>query len=170
MIRIALVGDIGSGKSYISNLFGYPVFNADFVVAEIYKKNKKCFNQIKKKLPNYFFTFPIKKDELIESILANKTNLHKITKIVHPLVKKKMSLFLKKNKKKKFVILDIPLYFENKLNMKNDIIVFIQSSQKNINKQLPKRNNYNVKLTQKLRQIQWPIALKKKKIKFCNKE
>ena len=64
MIRIALVGDIGCGKSYFSKLFGYPVFNADTVVAEIYKKNKKSFSQIKKILPNYFTKFPIKKDEL----------------------------------------------------------------------------------------------------------
>ena len=38
MIRIALVGDIGSGKSYIAKNFGYPVFNADFEVKLIYKK------------------------------------------------------------------------------------------------------------------------------------
>ena len=50
MIRIALVGDIGSGKTYYAKLFGYPVFSADLIVAEIYKKNKKCFNQIKKKI------------------------------------------------------------------------------------------------------------------------
>ena len=43
MIRIAIVGDIGSGKSFIAKLFGYPVFNADRVVSGIYKndKNKK---------------------------------------------------------------------------------------------------------------------------------
>ena len=29
MRRIALVGDIGSGKTFISNLFRYPIFNAD---------------------------------------------------------------------------------------------------------------------------------------------
>ena len=34
MIRIAVVGDIGSGKSHIANLFGYPVFNADQEVAK----------------------------------------------------------------------------------------------------------------------------------------
>ena len=34
MIRIAIVGDIGSGKSYIAKLFGYPVFNADLEVAK----------------------------------------------------------------------------------------------------------------------------------------
>ncbi len=72
MIRIALVGDIGSGKTYYARLFGYPVFNADLIVAEIYKKNRKCFNQIKKKLPNFFSSFPLKKKELIKCILANK--------------------------------------------------------------------------------------------------
>ena len=40
MIKIAVVGDIGSGKSHISKLFGYPVFNADQEVANIYKKIK----------------------------------------------------------------------------------------------------------------------------------
>ena len=29
MIRIGIVGDIGSGKSYIAKQLGYPVFNAD---------------------------------------------------------------------------------------------------------------------------------------------
>ena len=43
MIKIALVGDIGSGKSYIAKLFGYPVFNADNEVVNIYKKDKSCF-------------------------------------------------------------------------------------------------------------------------------
>jgi len=55
MIRIAVVGDIGSGKSFISNLFNYPVFSADLEVADIYKKNKNCFLKIKKAIPNYFY-------------------------------------------------------------------------------------------------------------------
>ena len=53
MIKIAVVGDIGSGKSYIANLFGYPVFNADLEVAKIYKINKSCFKRLKKDLPKY---------------------------------------------------------------------------------------------------------------------
>ena len=54
MIRIALVGDIGSGKSHIAKLFNFPVFNADFEVDKIYKTNKQCFKKLKKKLPKYF--------------------------------------------------------------------------------------------------------------------
>ena len=118
MIRIAIVGDIGSGKSFISNLFNQPVFNADLEVADIYKNDRYCFTKIKKAIPNYFSKFPIKKTELINSILADKMNLKKISNIVHPIVRKRFNYFLKKNKNKKIVILDIPLYFENKLNKK----------------------------------------------------
>jgi len=101
MIRIAVVGDIGSGKSHIAKLFNYPVFNADLEVAKIYKSNRKCFKNLKKKLPKYFSSFPIKKEEIIKSIVDNEINLKKITNIIHPEIKKKKNLFLKKKKKKK---------------------------------------------------------------------
>ena len=41
MIKIAVIGDIGSGKSYIARLFGHPVFNADDEVAKLYRESKK---------------------------------------------------------------------------------------------------------------------------------
>ena len=43
MIRIGILGDIGSGKSYVAKRFGYPVFNADEEVGKLYKKEKKIF-------------------------------------------------------------------------------------------------------------------------------
>jgi dephospho-CoA kinase len=132
MIRIAVVGDIGSGKSYIANLFGYPVFNADLEVAKIYKINKSCFKRLKKDLPKYFSVFPANKIQIIKAIEGSEKNLKKITKIIHPEIRKKLSIFLKKYQKRKAVILDIPLLLENKLNQKNDIIVFIQSRKSDI--------------------------------------
>ena len=169
MIRIALVGDIGSGKSFISNLFNQPVFNADFEVADIYKKDKNCFTKIKKKIPNYFSKFPLKKTELINSILAEKNNLKKISNIVHPIVRKRLNNFLKKNKNKKIVILDIPLYFENKLNKKNDIVIYIDAKKKNILKQLKKRKNFNQSLINQFKSLQYPLRYKKKKSDFIIK-
>ena len=109
MIRIGIVGKIGSGKSYIAKQFGYPVFNADSIVAKLYKKNKNCFRKLKKKLPKYIFSFPIKKKEIGEAIIKNPSNLKKIAKIIHPEVRRNLNIFLKKNKKKNFLILDIPL-------------------------------------------------------------
>tara|TARA_Y100001970_G_scaffold286472_1_gene408728 strand:- start:556 stop:1146 length:591 start_codon:yes stop_codon:yes gene_type:complete len=160
--KIGILGDIGSGKSFIANLFGYPVFNADKEINKIYKENKFCFSKLRKKLPKYIKSFPLNKKELTNAILANKKNLKKIVNIVHPLVRKEMSIFLKKNLKKKIVVLDIPLLIENKLNKKKDILVFVDSKKKEINLRIKKRINYNKKLIDNFRKIQKPLIFKKK--------
>ena len=78
MIRIGILGDIGSGKSYVSTKFGYPVFNADNVVSELYRKDKKIFRKLNKVLPNYIDSFPINKKQIINAVLANKKNLKRL--------------------------------------------------------------------------------------------
>ena len=167
MIKIGILGDIGSGKSYVAQNFGYPVFNADYEVAKLYQKNRKVFNKLKKDLPKYIFSFPMEKKEISNAILANKNNLDKIIKIVHFEIKKKMNLFLKKHKNSKIVILDIPLLLENKI--KNDILVYVQSKRSSILKRLKKRKNFNQKLLKKFKAIQLPISYKKKKSQFIIK-
>ena len=87
MIRIGILGDIGSGKSYVAKSFGYPVFNADKEVSKLYRKDKNIFLELKKKLPKFIHTFPIDKNEIIEAILINKTNLNKIVKIIHAAIR-----------------------------------------------------------------------------------
>jgi dephospho-CoA kinase len=169
MIRIGILGDIGSGKSYVAKNFGHPVFNADDEVGKLYKNDKKIFNRLKRVLPKYFRTYPINKKEVSNAILVNKSNLKKIVKIVHLEIRKKLSLFLKKNNKKKIVILDIPLLLENKINGKKDVLVFIDSKQKDILKKLRKRNNFNTKLLKKFKSIQLPLDYKKKKSQFIIK-
>ena len=169
MIRIGILGDIGSGKSYVAKNFGYPVFNADFEVGKLYKKNRKIFNKLKKVLPKYIYSFPVNKNEISNAILANKSNLKKIVKIVHLEIRKKMNIFLSKNRKKKIVILDIPLLLENKINKKNDILVFVKSRKADILKKLKKRKNFNSKLLSKFKNIQLPLDYKKKKSQFIIK-
>ena len=169
MIRIAMVGDIGSGKSYIATFFDYPVFNADLEVAKIYKTNKSCFKKLKKNLPKYFSVFPANKIQIIKAIEDSEKNLKKITKIIHPEIRKKLSIFLKKNKKRKVIILDIPLLLENKLNKKSDIIVFVQSKKSEIIKRLKKRNNFNLNLYNQFKKIQLPLSFKKKKSNYIVK-
>ena len=169
MIRIAVLGDIGSGKSYVAKQFGYPVFNADVEIAELYKKNRKCYNKLKKIFPEYIVSFPIKKTELIRAIIAGQYNLRKIIKIVHPEIRFNMNNFVKKNKHKKFVILDIPLLMENKINKKNDILVFVDAKKNEINKRLKKRPNVNLKIVEKFKKLQLPVEFKKKQSDFIIK-
>ena len=169
MRRIALVGDIGSGKTFYSKLFRYPVFNADLVVSNLYQKDRFLFKKIKKKFPNNISNFPLKKKELLTIIFQKKKNLNVLGKIIHPIVRKKMKNFFKVNRKKRFVVLDVPLFLENKLNTKKDIIVFIQADKKKINQKLNKRKNVNYKLINILRENQLPSRLKKKKSTFIIK-
>ena len=169
MIRIGIIGDIGSGKSYVAKQFSFPVFNADIEVNKIYKKNRKCFKKLKKTFPNHIFSFPIKKKELLRAVLENKNNVKKINKIVHPEVRLKMKKFLKKNKKKSVVVLDIPLLLEEKINKKRDILLFVEAKKKDINKRLKKRHNFNPKIIKKLRKLQLPLETKKKRSNFIIK-
>ena len=164
MIRLAIVGDIGSGKSYVAKQFGYPVFNADAEVSKLYKTSRKCYNKLKIALPNYIISFPIKKKNLSQAILANKHNMKKIIKIVHPEVRLKMNSFIKKNRKKRMIVLDIPLLIENKINKKNDILIFVDADKKQINKRLKNRPNFNLKIVKKFKKLQLPLEIKKKNL------
>ena len=169
MIRIALVGDIGSGKSHVARLFGYPVFNADAEVNKLYKKSRTCYKKLKKELPNYINSFPIKKNKLSSAVMFNKNNLKKINKVVHPEIRRKMNKFIKRNKNNKIIFLDIPLLIENKINRKNDIIIFVDAKKKEINKRLKKRGNFNHKSVNRLRKFQLAIEHKKRKSDFIIK-
>ena len=169
MIKIGIVGDIGSGKTFVANSFGYPVFNADHEVAKIYKKDKRVFLKLKNKLPKYITKFPVDKSEITNAILNNKNNLNKIVNIVHKEIRKKLNLFLKKNKNKKIVILDIPLLIENKLFNKKDLLIFVDSKKKDINKRIKKRSNFNLKLLNVFKKIQLSSSYKKKKSHFTIK-
>ena len=164
MIRIGILGDIGSGKSYVAKTFRYPVFNADHEVSKLYKTDKKIFFKLKKILPKYIFSFPVEKSQLSNAILANNLNLKKIINIVHKEIRKKLFFFLKKNKNKKFIILDIPLLLENKINNKKDVLVYVDSKKDDIIKNLKKRRNLNLDLLKKFKVIQLPLDYKKKNL------
>ena len=187
MIRVGMIGGIGSGKSFIAKLFRCPVFNADKEVEVIYKKSRNCFKKLKKKLPKFVKTFPVRKKELIAAINANKDNLKKISSVVHPIVRQQMRKFLKKNRNEMMVILDIPLLVENKLNKPGDILIFVKSQKHKILERIKKRENFNKEIVKKLKNNQtglftkmklsnfvvdnsFPPSIMNKKIKFLKKK
>ena len=169
MIKIGILGDIGSGKSFVAKQFGFPVFNADNEVRKIYRKDKKCYSKLKKAIPKHILSFPINKKEIAKSILSNQKNLKKIINIVHPIVRSKMDKFIKKNKKNKIIVLDVPLLLENKIANKTNILIFVEAKKKEIIKKLKERKNYNLKIIKILRKFQLPLSYKKKKSDFVIK-
>ncbi len=168
MNRIGILGDIGSGKTFISQSFGYPVFNADKEIAKIYSSNKNCFKKLKKNFSNHITKFPIDKTEIINLILHDCNNLKKLGKIVHPFVNKELKKFLKKNKNKN-VVLDIPLLLENKIKLDRLIFIFINAKKVDILKKLKKRPNFNLKIYKIMKNHQIPLFYKRRKSQFIIK-
>ena len=166
MIKISLVGDIGSGKTFVSKLFRAPCFFADVEVKRLYRRNRQCFIKLKKKFPQLIKTFPIKKNELLNTIKNKSSNLKSIGFIVHPFIRKKLNTFLKKNRGKKIVVLDIPLYLENKMYKRDDIIIFLKTKKKDVDLRLKKRKNFNQKLLNILRKSQLTLKQKKNKSNY----
>ena len=131
MKKIGITGSLASGKSTASNFLSInrgPLFIADKVVEKLYSTNL-----FKKKISKKFNikNFKnIKKSLLREKILENKSNIKKLEKMIHPLVRKEMFKFIKKNKKKDFIFLEIPLLIENNLEKNFDVIFYIKAKKK----------------------------------------
>ncbi len=166
MIRIVIVGEIGSGKSFASKSFGFPIFNADKEVSKMYNNNKKLFLKLQSNFPNFIKSYPVKKKEIANAIIKNKKTIKIISKIIHPIVRKKMNKFISRNKDKKAVVLDIPLYFENKINKKKDVVIYIYADKSKILKRLKLRKGFNFKIYYKLKKIQLKNENKMKKSNF----
>ena len=165
MIRVCVMGTIGSGKSFISKLFNCPVFNADKEVNNIYKNHKDCFIKLKRKIPKFIKSFPIRKSELKNAISADSKNLKLISLIVHPIVRSSLKNFLQKKKNSKMIVLDIPLLVENKLYAKGDVLIFIKASKSKIIDRIKKRRNFDKKIINKLKTNQTALL---KKMKLAN--
>ena len=164
MIKIGITGSLASGKTTVAKMFAgrnYPLFNADIAVRKIYEKNifkNKVYNKFKLKNKKNI------KNKLKKIIFKNKKSIKDLERIIHPLVRKEVRNFSKKNKKKKFIIFEIPLLIESKLMKNYDKVVFVNSKRSLRVKRFLGRGK-SLKLFNLLDKRQLPAE---KKIKFCD--
>ena len=164
MIRIGLTGSIASGKTTASKIISRrrgPLFSADEIVKKIYKKTnfqKALLKKLKIKSRSDF------KKKIKDIIFSKKGTLKKLEEIIHPMVRKEMLVFLKKNKNKKFLFLEIPLLIESKLTRYFDVIIFIKSK-RNLRLKRFRLKKGNIKLFSLLDSHQLKDT---KKMKFCD--
>ena len=159
MTIIGITGSIASGKTTVARLMAgneYPLFSADNIVSNLYKKKNFIKVLIKK--------FKINRNEKIKdqiklALKKNKKNIYKLEKIIHPLVRKEMKIFLKK--KKKFLILEITILDESKLNKYFDKTIFENKKKKIRLKRYLKRSG-NKKTFNLLNSRQLSPIIKKK--------
>ena len=144
MVRVGILGSVGSGKSFVANIFkelGFNIFSADNEVANIYKNN----NIVNKKISKFFklklYKGKINKQELRDSLKKNPNKFRFLNKIIHPIVRKKLVLFLSRFKKKKLVVLDVPLLVENRMLNFVDILILVKTSSRSFLSRIKKRKN-----------------------------
>jgi dephospho-CoA kinase len=164
MIKVGILASVGSGKSFVANIFkelGFNIFSADQVVSQIYEKNKN----INKKISNFFKLKlnhgKINKNELRDTLKKNPKKFKYLNKIIHPIVRKKLILFLSKYKKTKLVVLDIPLLIENKMFNFVDIFIFVKTKSNIFKIRIKKRENLDKQFLKLLENQQAEEKIKK---------
>jgi dephospho-CoA kinase len=144
MVRVGILGSVGSGKSYVANIFreiGFNIFSADNEVANIYKNNKIVNKKISKFFKVKLYKGKINKQELRYSLKKNPNKFRFLNKIIHPTVRKKLDFFLTKSKKNKLVVLDVPLLVENKMFNFVDIFILVKTGSSSFLSRIKKRKN-----------------------------
>ncbi len=163
-MKIGLTGSLASGKTTASKIISSrrgPLFSADKEVKKLY--TQKFFKNLIVKKFKLQLDKSFKK-EIKKKILQKKKNLRKLEKIIHPLVRREMLKFLKKNRKKKFLFFEIPLLIESKLQKYFDVTIFIKSKNSLRLKRYISRGG-NIKLFSILDKHQLKDS---KKMKFCD--
>ena len=144
MVRVGIIGSVGSGKSFVANIFkelNFNIFSADNEVNNIYKKDKSVNKKISRFFKLKLYNGRIDKQELRNALKKNPKKFSFLNKIIHPIVRKKLVLFLSKFKKNRLVVLDIPLLVENKMFNFVDIFILIKTRSNSFNARIKKRKN-----------------------------
>jgi len=115
MIRIALTGSIGMGKSTVAKMFkkaGVPVFDADAVVRQLQGPGGRLVEEIGELFPGCVRCGTLDRECLAEIVLANPEKLSILERIVHPVVRNAREEFIAQHREAPALIFEIPLLFE----------------------------------------------------------
>jgi len=157
MVRIGILGSVGSGKTFIANIFkelSFNIFSADNEVANIYKNNKTVNEKIAKFFKLKLYKGKINKQDLRDSLKKNPKKFKFLNKTIHPIVRKRLAIFLSRFKKNKLVVLDIPLLVENKMLNFVDILVLVKTRSNSFLSRIKKRKNLDKQFLNILRKQQ----------------
>ena len=164
MVRVGILGSVGSGKTFIANIFkelSFNIFSADNEVVNIYKNNKIVNKKIAKFFKLKLYKGKINKQDLRDSLKKNPKKFKFLNKIIHPIVRKRLAIFLSRFKKNKLVVLDIPLLVENKMLNFVDILVLVKTRSNSFLSRIKKRKNLDKQFLNILKKQQASEKIKK---------
>ena len=169
VIKVGITGSIGMGKSTVSSIFrnnDIKVWDADFEVHNLYKKGKEGYNSIISIYPELKDKVEINRKKVSNLLREKKIDLKLIEEIIHPLLIRSREEFIKKNKKDKLLIFDIPLLYETKAYIWLDYVINVFCSKKSQIERLKKRENFDIKKINYLISKQISVNQKNKKADY----
>lgn len=146
MIRVALVGNIASGKSTVEKILikkGFPVLDTDVVCHNLLSEEQDSIKELFKEFDILDSDGNISRDKLGKLVFNNSELRLKLESFMHPLVRVKISEFFSLHKKDGVAFVAIPLLFEAKMMDLFDKILFVYSNDELRLERLIKRNNYS---------------------------
>jgi dephospho-CoA kinase len=130
MIKIALTGSIGMGKSTVAGMFeraGVPVFDADAVVRSLQGPGGALVERIGERFPGTVRGGVLDRDRLAAEVLGDPRLLGELERIVHPAVRDAREAFIAKHRDAAALVFDIPLLFETGGETEFDRVVVVSA-------------------------------------------
>ena len=115
MMRLALTGSIGMGKSTVARMFeraGIPLFDADAVVRDLQANDADLIAAIGRRFPGTVRDDSLDRQELAKRVLGDPRDLAALEALVHPPVHAARARFLLDHADAPALLFDIPLLFE----------------------------------------------------------
>lgn len=169
LIKIGLTGCIGMGKSTTLKMFedeGVLTWSADEAVSRLYAKDGKAVLKVQALTPESVVNNSVSREKLREQVKNRPEILLSLELIVNPLIKTDRENFLRSNSQKKAVVLDLPLLFENKMELEFDIIVVVSAPARVQKERVLSRNTMDIKLLNIIKSKQISDEEKKSKADF----
>jgi dephospho-CoA kinase len=130
MIKIALTGSIGMGKSTVAKMFaraGIPVFDADAAVRQLQGPGGLLVERIGELFPGCVRSGTLDRECLAQIVLDDPSKLAALEAIVHPSVRGWRQAFVDSNPKADALIFEIPLLFETGSEKEFDKVVVVSA-------------------------------------------
>jgi dephospho-CoA kinase len=170
MIRIALTGSIGMGKSAVSAMFvraGVPVFDADAEVHRLQGPSGALVGRIEARFPGSTGPGGVDRQKLGPLVLGRPDELRALEKIIHPAVHRARQTFLKRHRSRRMVVLDIPLYFEKarlgRAVQQADLVVVVSAPVWMQAKRVMRRKGMSRAKLKQIRRLQVPDHIKRRR-------
>jgi dephospho-CoA kinase len=133
MIKLALTGSIGMGKSATAAMFaarGVPVYDADAAVHAVYAPGGEAVAPIEAEFPGVINgQGGIDRAKLRQRVIDDPAAMKRLEALVHPIVGGRQRAFLEKaaSDGHSIVVLDIPLLFETGGDKRADAILVVSA-------------------------------------------